>query len=261
MSELSTFLSSEAGISVAEFSGTNEIQDPPQFPLFSKLVVEIRLKIWRFAFMDRVPQVVAVSTLKHDCNGHQGWCPRYTSSPPPALVNVCIESRQIAYEEAVKSEQLHFVSPQNADSTTPGIIFNPLADTLYVPSSNQAWSVFLDPFPTGILQQVHAMPTLNTIRYLALNLNAKDEGMRLHDMGVIRSLEEITFVAEQLGRKERIAIDIARGFLHGMRERRRTRRGSYGDAPNRGNYPSIVRFARRPERSIEVMNTPEAAGI
>lgn len=168
-------------------------------------------------------------------------------------MNVCIESRQIAYEEARKNDQLHFVSPRNINSTTPGIIFSPTEDTLYVPSFDQPWSLLVD--PAGVLAQVNALPTLATTRYLAVNMNLdpnREVRMRLHDMGIIRSLEEITFVAKKLGTKERMALDIARGFLHGMRERRRTRRAYYGDTPDKGNYPSIVRFARRPDRCIEL---------
>lgn len=230
----------------------------PKFPLFSTLAVELRLKIWAYAFLSREPQIVAVSTLKHDCSNHEGWCPRYLSSPPPALVNVCHESRQIAYEGAVKTDQLHFISPLNPgiDSSKPaGIIFNPQSDILYVPSTNSPWSLFTERSPSGILAEVRSSPTLQSLRFLALNMNSNGSKMRLHDSGNLsRSLEEITFVAKRLGTNERLAFASAIAFLEGMRQRRRTRAGSYGDSPDRGLYPKICRFGVRGERGIKIMD-------
>jgi len=83
--------------------------------------------------------------------------------------------------------------------------------------------------------------------------------MVLHDIGIIRSLEEIIFVAEQMGENERLAVGMAMGFLQGMRERRRTRGGSYGGVPDRGNYPSISRFARRSEKGVRVVGPVDSA--
>lgn len=233
----------------------------PLFPLFSNLAVELRLKIWSYAFINRAPQIVAVSTLKHDCADHKhiGWCPRYSSSPPPAVVNVCHESRQIAYEEAVKIGQLHFIpeSNQAIESTTkpPGIIFNPNADILYIPSRDTSFSLFTDLAPASILLQVRRTPALHPLRSLAVNLRPHINPLRRpYDIAIIRSLEEIIFVSKQLGPNEPLAFTSTLAFLEGMRQRRRTRPGSYGDPPDRGTYPKICRFAMRGKGGVEILD-------
>jgi hypothetical protein len=102
------------------------------FPLFSKLPTEIRAMIWTMSFVSKSGRMVEVRNhqVRHlkvdnfDRNGNPRlhlWSP----SPPPDLVNVCHEARDVAKQVAMRAGQFIFQR----------IFFDPTIDTLYAPQT------------------------------------------------------------------------------------------------------------------------------
>jgi hypothetical protein len=70
----------------------------------SVLPKEIRLQIWALAYFNEPPRLVTLETKPHDEDHDEyHFCPRYSSSPNPKVVNVCQESRAEAHYQATKA--------------------------------------------------------------------------------------------------------------------------------------------------------------
>jgi hypothetical protein len=72
------------------------------FHAFPLLPTEIRLQIWSLAYFSEPPRLVALRTKPHDENHSEEntFCPRYSPSPAPAVVNICHEARAEARRQA-----------------------------------------------------------------------------------------------------------------------------------------------------------------
>jgi hypothetical protein len=70
----------------------------------SILPKEIRLMIWALAYFNEPPRLVALETKPHDEDHDENhFCPRYSPSPTPTVLNVCSESRAEARYQALKA--------------------------------------------------------------------------------------------------------------------------------------------------------------
>ncbi|KAH8681457.1 hypothetical protein BX600DRAFT_429392 [Xylariales sp. PMI_506] len=90
------------------------LQEQP-FRLFSLLPTEIRLDIWQYSCHQRVVEVY-YNSKKDRCEA---------STPPPAILHVCRESRR----EALRLYKELFCTKTHSSN----IYFNPEVDTLYIP--------------------------------------------------------------------------------------------------------------------------------
>jgi len=73
----------------------------------SLLPKEIRLQIWALAYFNEPPRLVALETMPHDeDHDEEYFCPRYSPSPAPLMVNVCHESRAEARYQALRANHI-----------------------------------------------------------------------------------------------------------------------------------------------------------
>jgi len=210
---------------------------------FARLDLEIRFMIWRLAYTLQGPRIVEVRTKKHnDCGNHQGWCPRYSPSPAPTIVNVCSEAREEVRKMAQRAGHLLFATA----SDSPSIYFNPAIDTLYVPNEKEYW--IRDWGPEGILTQFKKEHQPEILRLLAIGLDPVERGTSTRslesDLDDFQQLEEIIFVVRKLEKKifDRIqALDNLLRFLKAMEARRAQQRAS----ENPRKYPDECKLAMK----------------
>jgi hypothetical protein len=126
---------------------------------FSRLPKEIRLQIWTLAYFAEPPRLVAMQTKPHDEDHDETWfCPRYSPSPAPTVVNICHEARAEAYYQAGKAGHLvrHHIGHFSADAcalaySTKGYFFRLDIDTLYLPLEDQNVKHFDESPEIGLL--------------------------------------------------------------------------------------------------------------
>lgn len=65
---------------------------------------ELRLQIWALAYHTEPGRLVTLETLPHDeDHADDVFCPRWSPSPAPTMMNVCRESRAEAHFQAVRA--------------------------------------------------------------------------------------------------------------------------------------------------------------
>jgi hypothetical protein len=70
----------------------------------SVLPKELRLMVWALAYFNEPLRLVALETKPHDEDHDEyHFCPRYSPSPAPTVVNICQESRAEARYQAIKA--------------------------------------------------------------------------------------------------------------------------------------------------------------
>lgn len=78
---------------------------------------EIRLMIWSLAYFNEPPRIVDITARPHDeCHSEDQFCPRYSPSPAPVIVNLCKESRSEARHIAERED--HIVRLDSPFATT-----------------------------------------------------------------------------------------------------------------------------------------------
>jgi hypothetical protein len=88
--------------------------------LFS-LPKEIRLMIWSLIYFDERPRIVDITARPHnECHSEDQFCPRYSPSPAPVVVNLCKESRSEARHVAEREGHIvrlesPFAAPEEVD--------------------------------------------------------------------------------------------------------------------------------------------------
>lgn len=162
-----------------------------------KLHREIRLMIWTQLYQDQDARLVEIRSIK-DCDNHDGPCPRYSPTPPPAVVNICHEARSDALQIARQAGHLLFFDTQ--PDLSP-IYFNPAIDTLYVRNEKSVW--IRDFRPVGILTQLYQVHWHSgQLRSLAIELEPVNRATSGHmmekDLRRFRDLKELVFVAREL---------------------------------------------------------------
>jgi hypothetical protein len=168
---------------------------------WSTLSLEIRLAIWGLLYLTTPARIVEVQTAEHDhySQPHNLWCPRYSPSPAPLVVNVCREARN----EARRLAQLagHLLFPE---IHSPDIYFNPAIDNLYIPNDKNYW--IRDWGPEGVLTQIKQGSKPESLRSLAICLDPRVRATTWSslsgDLRALRGLEELVFVVKQAGEEE-----------------------------------------------------------
>lgn len=62
---------------------------------------ELRLQIWSFSYLSQPPRLVTLRTSPHnEHHAESTFCPRYSPTPAPTVVNICREARAEAEYEA-----------------------------------------------------------------------------------------------------------------------------------------------------------------
>lgn len=74
---------------------------------------EIRLQIWSHVYLDESPRLVTLRSKPHDDqHAEDVFCPRYSPTPAPTVVNICQEARAEAVYQARRANHLiHLPSP------------------------------------------------------------------------------------------------------------------------------------------------------
>ncbi|KAI4677192.1 uncharacterized protein J4E88_007000 [Alternaria novae-zelandiae] len=73
----------------------------------SLLPKELRLQVWSLAYHNEPPRLVALETKPHaESHDETHFCPRYSPSPAPTVVNICHESREEARYQAIKADHI-----------------------------------------------------------------------------------------------------------------------------------------------------------
>jgi 2EXR family len=167
------------------------------FPLFPKLPTEIRAMIWTMSFESRWGRIVEVKNyqvqhleLDDFDNKRNPRLHLWSPSPPPDIVNVCHEGRDVAKQVAMKAGQLLFQR----------IFFDPTIDTLYVPMKAQhSPAAQTEEGPNSakchkaILVQLGTAIRLEDVRFYARDLESNTYGLR-SDLNLLTQLKKITFV-------------------------------------------------------------------
>jgi len=122
----------------------------------SNLPKELRLQIWTLTYFAEPPRLVALRTKPHDSTHDEtSFCPRYSPSPAPLIVNICQESRAEAYYQAGKAGHLvrHHVGAANeAARCAEAYFFRFDTDILYLPLDDKHVSHFDDSPEVGFLE-------------------------------------------------------------------------------------------------------------
>jgi hypothetical protein len=168
---------------------------------WSSLSLEIRLAIWGLVYFTTPARIVEVQTAEHDhySQPHDIWCPRYSPSPVPPVVNVCREARDEARRLARLSGHLLF-----PETSSPDIYFNPAIDTLYIPNDKNYW--IRDWGQEGLMTQITMRSGSDKIRSLAISLDLLTRATTSYSIEwnfiAPRALGEIIFVAKQVSEGE-----------------------------------------------------------
>ncbi|TVY81236.1 hypothetical protein LSUE1_G006098 [Lachnellula suecica] len=169
-----------------------------QPPCWTTIPLEIRHQIWCWAYISQEPRIVEVRTLEHNhyLLPHPRWCPRYSPSPAPHVVNICRESRDVAQRIAKKAGHLIF----DTVSEAPKIYFDPDVDTLYVHNEKDYW--IGDWGSEGILTELRNSDQGSRLRFLAIDLEPLTRATTpdsLHgDLLGFPKVEKIIFVVRKV---------------------------------------------------------------
>jgi hypothetical protein len=120
---------------------------------------ELRLNIWAIAYFAQPPRLVALRTEPHDeTHDEDTFCPRYSPTPSPTVVNICHEARAEAYYQARKAGhlvRLHrerlFVASHELARYTEEFYFRFETDILYLPMEDEHSKHFDDSPEVGLL--------------------------------------------------------------------------------------------------------------
>jgi hypothetical protein len=122
--------------------------------LFS-LPKEVRLDIWALAYFSQPPRLVALRTKLHDeTHDENTFCPRYSPSPAPKVVNICHEARAEAHYQARKAGhliRLHDGPLSPVPQYTEEFYFRFAVDILYIPLEDERVKHFDDSPEVGLL--------------------------------------------------------------------------------------------------------------
>ncbi|KAJ4381730.1 hypothetical protein N0V86_003095 [Didymella sp. IMI 355093] len=93
---------------------------------------ELRLQIWSLSYFNHPPRLVTLRTSPHDEHHTESiFCPRYSPTPAPDVVNICRESRAEAEYEARRHR--HLISlPSPLVSTSQEFYFRLDTDILFI---------------------------------------------------------------------------------------------------------------------------------
>jgi hypothetical protein len=120
---------------------------------------EIRLVIWSLVYFSQSPRLVKLRTKSHDENhDEQTFCPRYSPTPAPTVVNICQEARAEAEFQAhraghivqLKRDPL-FAASQELLPSAEEFYFRFETDILYVPLEDEHVQHFDDSPEIGFL--------------------------------------------------------------------------------------------------------------
>lgn len=93
---------------------------------------EIRLSIWALAYFNEPPRLVTLRTKPHDDHHAEDvFCPRYSSTAAPTVVNICRESRFEAEYQARRAKHLIYL-PSPLDPMPAEFYFRLDTDVLFI---------------------------------------------------------------------------------------------------------------------------------
>jgi hypothetical protein len=161
-----------------------------------KLNEDVRRLLWTLLYRDEPPRLVEVQTAKHDCHHGVHYCPRFSPSPRPTVVNICREARDEANRIARIAGHIIF----DTHFATSPIYFKREIDTLYVPNEKDNW--IRDFYPPGILTQFKREHSPESVSRLALGLDPVFRGtsvlsLRL-DLQDFVALRDLIFIIKEL---------------------------------------------------------------
>lgn len=105
---------------------------------FTQLPKEIRLQIWTLAYFSQSPRLVTFRTKPHDENHNTDtFCPRFSPSHAPTVMNICHEARAEAIHKAKQAAHIVQLPVGSIDGPDPEVTepfyFRFETDILYLP--------------------------------------------------------------------------------------------------------------------------------
>ncbi|KAH6633278.1 hypothetical protein C7974DRAFT_452551 [Boeremia exigua] len=112
---------------------------------------EIRLQIWTLVYLNEPPRLVTLRSKPHDDrHAEDVFCPRYSPTPAPTVVNICHEARAEAEYQARRANALiHLPSP--LDPTPDEFYFRLDTDLLFIDLEHGINKHFDDSPDAGLL--------------------------------------------------------------------------------------------------------------
>ncbi|KAF1845356.1 uncharacterized protein K460DRAFT_284499 [Cucurbitaria berberidis CBS 394.84] len=132
----------------------------------SVLPKEIRLQLWAHAYFSQPPRLVALATRPHhEDHKEDSFCPRYSPSPAPTVVNICQEARAEAHYQALKVGHVVTLPYDNEPNyTSEAFYFRFETDILYLPLEGPHVKHYDDSPEVGLLahfrEAIGCTPTL-----------------------------------------------------------------------------------------------------
>jgi hypothetical protein len=113
---------------------------------------EVRLAIWSLVYFSQSPRLVALRTKPHDENhDEQTFCPRYSPTPAPTVVNICQEARAEAHYQALKAGHIVRLNCEPLFVASDEFYFRFETDILYLPLEDEHVQHFDDSPDVGFL--------------------------------------------------------------------------------------------------------------
>lgn len=205
-----------------------------------ELNTDIRIMIWKLCYLDEPPRIVEIETKNYlgceNTEHNQAWY-RYSPSPPPAVANICRESRQEALRIAHSFGHILFTYQPN------GVIyFDSEKDTLYVRNDKEYW---IRDFWQGAgtlaqLRQPDWKPSWQPemLRFLAIELDpierATSHQMFIDDLRCFPNLEQVVFVVAKPDEKFRRLAETLSAQPRSMNRSVESMRRMFGGTINSG---------------------------
>ncbi|CAO2655849.1 Nn.00g046520.m01.CDS01 [Neocucurbitaria sp. VM-36] len=137
----------------------------------SALPKEIRLQIWAAAYFSQSFRLVALATRRHNVNHEEDtFCPRYSPSPAPVVVNICQESRAEAHYQALRAGHIVKLPCKLETICCKEFYFRFDTDILYLPLESPNVQHYDDSPEVGLLshfrEAIGCTPTM--LRHVAI---------------------------------------------------------------------------------------------
>lgn len=116
---------------------------------------EIRLQVWGLIYFNEPPRLVTLRTKPHDeHHAEDTFCPRYSPTTAPTVVNLCQEARAEARYQAQRAGHLIHL-PSTLDSQCSEFYFRTSVDILFIDLEHSPNKHFDDSPDCGLLAHFH----------------------------------------------------------------------------------------------------------
>jgi hypothetical protein len=238
------------------------------FHAFPSLPKEIRLQVWTLAYFSQPPRLVALRTKPHDEDHPEEdtFCPRYSPSPAPTIVNTCHEARTEAQHQARSAGhlvRLHVGKQSTSPAEfTQAFYFRFETDILYLPLEDRHVAHYDDSPEVGFLAHLRQAYEVDAtaLRHIAITRviwSAFRDGSTSNCLREFPNIEHITSVIpsncawlmlEQLETFKDASEYIVRLYQWDVKR-------LYGERVGKGQLSTSLRYAVLNKGELEIVAT------